>query len=355
MDAWCATDRRCRVTESTLVPVEQIAAADRRTQMRANGTDKAVVKEYAAVLEGGKHALPTIEVYTEDHETYWIVDGWHRYEAHVLCGHDTIPCTVTVGWHDEAVLAAVRANAEHGLRRTNEDKRLAVRTLLMHPEWGKWSDRVIAEKAGVSHPTVKAVRDTLEGSGDVEKFSTRTDSSGRKQPASKPKPAPVEEEPPFEMEDTPEPDAPVEPETEGGTDAALAPLRSADPFGWPMTPDQAERFARTEAIRRGVESHLRSLVKFVKALTIEHVLEMGMGPGWQGRVERDIKKLEGFITEHCYYTVCPECHGGTRTPSEMRTTIDGKCKLCNDIGLYRRNNTMLRSAELKQHREGPKG
>lgn len=335
-----------------MVFIDQIAHADRRTQMRANGTDKAVVREYAAVLEGGKHALPMIDVYTQDHETYWIVDGWHRFEAHVLSGHDTIPCTVTVGSHDDALLAAVKANAEHGLRRTNEDKRLAVRTLLMHPEWGAWSNRVLAEKAGVSDKTVASVRDDLDSTAELPQLRKGKDGKDRKVMS---KPAPVEEEPPFDMDDTPEPDAPVEPETEGDTDVAPAPLRTIDPFGWPMTPEQAERFARTEAIRRGVESHLRSLVKFIKALPIEHVLEMGMGPGWQGRIERDIKKLEGFITEHCYYTVCPECHGGTRTPSEMRTTIEGKCKLCLDTGLYRRDNTMLRSAELKQHRGGPKG
>jgi hypothetical protein len=54
------------------------------------------------------------------------------------------------------------------------------------------SDRQVAKQTGVSHPTVAKERVKLEGTGDVEKVSTRTDSTGRSQPATKPpaKPAP---------------------------------------------------------------------------------------------------------------------------------------------------------------------
>lgn len=48
------------------------------------------------------------------------------------------------------------------------------------------SDRAIAAAIGVSHPTVASVRRELEEDGDVENLSTRTDSAGREQPASKP-------------------------------------------------------------------------------------------------------------------------------------------------------------------------
>src|SRR6056297_168594 len=147
--------------------------------MRANGTDPGVVSEYADTMHGNSHALPPITVYTQDGKTHWLVDGWHRYEAHVKLGHDTIVCDVIEGGHDDALLAAVKANADHGLRRSNEDKRLAVRTLLMHPEWGTWSDRVLADKAGTTHPTVKRVRDSLEGAGQLEKFSSRTGADGK--------------------------------------------------------------------------------------------------------------------------------------------------------------------------------
>ncbi|HET8700465.1 MAG TPA: hypothetical protein VFL97_02220 [Nitrococcus sp.] len=61
----------------------------------------------------------------------------------------------------EAVLHSVGANAAHGLRRTNEDKRRAVLTLLNDEEWGKWSDREIARRCGVTNKTVAAYRNEL--------------------------------------------------------------------------------------------------------------------------------------------------------------------------------------------------
>jgi ParB-like chromosome segregation protein Spo0J len=55
------------------------------------------------------------------------------------------------------------------------------------------SDRATAQIARASHPTVAAVRRELENSGDVEKFSTRSDTAGRQQPASKPPKPPSKE------------------------------------------------------------------------------------------------------------------------------------------------------------------
>ena len=51
----------------------------------------------------------------------------------------------------DAITASLRANAEHGWRRSNDDKRRAVRTLLNDPEWAQWSDREISRRCGVSN------------------------------------------------------------------------------------------------------------------------------------------------------------------------------------------------------------
>jgi predicted HTH domain antitoxin len=59
------------------------------------------------------------------------------------------------------VLYSVGANAAHGLRRTNEDKRRAVETLINDEEWATWSDREIARACGVSGKFVAAVRDPV--------------------------------------------------------------------------------------------------------------------------------------------------------------------------------------------------
>jgi hypothetical protein len=59
------------------------------------------------------------------------------------------------------VLYSVGANAHHGLRRTNADKRRAVEMLLRDEEWRGWSDREIARRCAVTHPFVGKIRDEL--------------------------------------------------------------------------------------------------------------------------------------------------------------------------------------------------
>src|SRR5262249_43455536 len=61
-----------------------------------------------------------------------------------------IPVEVRQGTQRDAILFSVGANAAHGLRRTNEDKEKAVKVLLADEEGATWSDRRLADAAGVS-------------------------------------------------------------------------------------------------------------------------------------------------------------------------------------------------------------
>jgi hypothetical protein len=72
-----------------------------------------------------------------------------------------VEADVRQGTRRDAVLYSAGANATHGLRRTNEDKRRAVTVLLEDEEWRGWSDREIARKAGVSNRFVGNVRDEV--------------------------------------------------------------------------------------------------------------------------------------------------------------------------------------------------
>jgi hypothetical protein len=66
------------------------------------------------------------------------------------------------------------ANESHGLRRTNEDKRRAVVTLLNDEEWSGWSNREIARKCGVSDPFVMQIRSSLlTVSSEPRTFTTK--------------------------------------------------------------------------------------------------------------------------------------------------------------------------------------
>lgn len=130
---------------------------DGGTQPRAQ-IDLFTVEEYAANMTNGVIFPPVVVFY--DGTNYWLADGFHRAEAAVKANVD-LPMDIRQGTRRDAVLHSVGANATHGLRRTNEDKRRAVMTLLADDEWRQWSDSEIARRTGVSHPTVATYRASL--------------------------------------------------------------------------------------------------------------------------------------------------------------------------------------------------
>ena len=123
--------------------------------------DEAVIEEYAEAMKKGDR-FPPIDVYF-DGEDYYVADGFHRVKAAIKAGFDEINAKVHAGNVRNAILHSVGANASHGLRRTNLDKRNSVEKLLIDVEWQLWSDRKIADKCAVSHPFVAKVRVDLSG------------------------------------------------------------------------------------------------------------------------------------------------------------------------------------------------
>lgn len=119
---------------------------DGGTQSRAF-VDPAVVADYAAELADGAVFPPVVAFY--DGSDYWLADGFHRLAAARQAGQPALAVDLRQGTQRDAVLFSVGANAHHGLRRSNQDKRRAVATLLADPEWAQWSDREIARRAGV--------------------------------------------------------------------------------------------------------------------------------------------------------------------------------------------------------------
>jgi len=175
---------RSNVTLAVGNEVVKVLVADIRTnggtQMRAEYNQETVT-EYVAVWNSGER-LPPITVYF-DGDTYWLADGFHRLAAWRRFLGDsseaTIDAIVKPGTRRDAILHAAGANAEHGLRRTNADKRRAVETLLSDPEWSQWSDREIARKCKVSNQFIGNMRRELSvNSGQIE--SERTVERGGK-------------------------------------------------------------------------------------------------------------------------------------------------------------------------------
>jgi hypothetical protein len=87
-----------------------------------------------------------------------LADGFHRLRAFIAADRETIPADVRQGTRRDAILYSVGANETHGLRRTNDDKRRAVLTLLNDAEWSKWSDREIARQCAVHFNYVGRLR-----------------------------------------------------------------------------------------------------------------------------------------------------------------------------------------------------
>jgi phage N-6-adenine-methyltransferase len=152
------------VAPTTTVPLTAIVN-DGGTQMRA-GMNADTVKEYEdALTDADAWPFPPIVVY-HDGARYWLADGFHRLNAAHRSGKFTeIPADIKPGTRRDAVLYAAGANASHGLRRTNEDKKRAVKALLEDADWSKWSDREIARRCAVSDRFVNGIRRELSANG----------------------------------------------------------------------------------------------------------------------------------------------------------------------------------------------
>jgi hypothetical protein len=153
---------------------------DGGTQARV-GNHEEVVEAYTAAMQDGRwqwHDGNRLVV-VFDGTDYWLADGFHRAEAAQRAGRATVPCDVRPGSRRDAVLLACGANADHGLRRTADDIRRAIRTLLRDPEWVRWSNREIARHARADDKTVAAVRRELEAGAEIPHLTARVGTDGK--------------------------------------------------------------------------------------------------------------------------------------------------------------------------------
>ena len=138
---------------------------DGGTQSREK-IDEAVVGDYADLIAYGVQ-FPAVRVYF-DGVSHYLADGFHRYHAHRKAGKYVIEADVEKGTLRDAILYSLGANHEHGLRRTNADKRKAVQAMLNDFEWQEWSNGEIARRCHVSERLVANVRGS--DAPEVRKF-----------------------------------------------------------------------------------------------------------------------------------------------------------------------------------------
>ncbi|MEU8194627.1 chromosome partitioning protein ParB [Microbispora amethystogenes] len=110
--------------------------------------------------------------------TMRVIDGMHRLRAAVLKGRNEIAVRFFDGSEADAFVLSVRLNVGHGLPLTlDERKEAAGRIIASHPHW---SDRMVAENAGLSAKTVGGLRRRL---GAQVQFS-RVGRDGKSRPIS---------------------------------------------------------------------------------------------------------------------------------------------------------------------------
>ncbi|MET9147761.1 MULTISPECIES: winged helix-turn-helix transcriptional regulator [unclassified Streptomyces] len=134
------------LTPVTHVPISSLTTGE---SPRSNGTDIERCRELAET-EG---ELPAIVVHRE---TMRVVDGAHRLRAAELRGDDLIAVRFFDGPARDAYVLAVEANTRHGTPLSRAERTAAAtRIIASHPQW---SDRAIAQVAGLSAHTVAALR-----------------------------------------------------------------------------------------------------------------------------------------------------------------------------------------------------
>lgn len=131
------------------------------TQIRVR-LDKDVIDAYCEDYKSGAD-FPAIVVFREKNsERAIMADGFHRHRGRINAGFDDIDCEVHEGGMHEALLYALGCNFDHGLRRTNADKRHAVEMALKDPEIGRLSRQEIADICRVTKRTVQKLANTKD-------------------------------------------------------------------------------------------------------------------------------------------------------------------------------------------------
>lgn len=143
----------------------EIASIVRDMQVRAKGTNRQVVQDYARAMAAEKPAkFPPIVLYRE-RGTLLLSDGAHRIEATLLNGGTTIEAIVRTGSRRDCLRHAVSSAGEFGLRFSTADKRRAIE--LMLKAFPKMKAAEVARAIGVDEKTVSATKRRIEAAPEI--------------------------------------------------------------------------------------------------------------------------------------------------------------------------------------------
>jgi hypothetical protein len=151
-----------------LVPLDRLLPGDSPRQEGENDQHIQMLAEVAS-------DLPPILVHRQ---TMRVIDGIHRLAAARLQGEKLIGVRFFDGSEKDAFVLGVQANIMHGLPLSMADRRAAAaRILSSHPNW---SDRAVAEVAGLSPQAVASLR--AASGGHPAQAPARRGRDGRTRP-----------------------------------------------------------------------------------------------------------------------------------------------------------------------------
>lgn len=163
------------------------------TQIRKK-LDKHLIDEFSdAIKAGAIFPKPgergAMVVFAEaNSERYILADGFHRLYAHIHAGVEEVDVEIREGDPTDALMYALGANEEHGLRRSKADRRRAIEIALSHPTIGQMTRQEIADICHVSKRSVqrvanqKVIDDPKPGPNDGGESKPPTDEDHRPSP-----------------------------------------------------------------------------------------------------------------------------------------------------------------------------
>ena len=312
---------------------ETINLADLRPIQTRAETDAATIEEYAEAAQHGAKFPPVSVIADAEADTLWLWDGVHRMEAAKRLGAKRIKANVQGGTYADALRLALGANATHGLRRTNADKRKALdmawknrRTVWPREDNADPSAEILADVCGVSLRTAKAYVATLQPVQNVDVERPSTSANDRVSADVEPvQIALVETRNPLPVRRVFGKDGKVRPVAPVNT----APTRKApaynhakgvmtDRFGVEI-PMEIRGAFKAETVRDEIETHLRTAATLLKRAMDEK------DPSVAQFRQADLIDLQNavrtakFTKPHC---VCRLCQGNGR----------GSCTACHETG-----------------------
>jgi hypothetical protein len=289
---------------------------DEASQARVN-IRPAVVRGYANAMkqqlrEGGLRFPPV--VLFSDGQQFWLADGFHRILAARQAGLVEFPADVRGGNTRDALLYSLSANADHGLPRSNADKRKAVSLLLADPEWSAWSDGEIARHCQVSQTLVSKMRKGASQNG----FEMRPRKVRRGNTV-------YEMQPRSACDDMPA--------AELDEQTTSAPILARDRIGLPLPPDVLPAFASAggfetaQALLAQLTALIDQLAQGAGGAAYRQHLVCRAGGGQAAFFSPELRLVAqklGSAMPHCGQ--CPRCR--LRNAGRIQPT----CKLCGGRG-----------------------